>query len=104
MDDLAPLHTKNTDTASWALCYNSRNSNALKRQEVLDLVVSLIGTHYTVNLKSPQRLVVVQVVKVNLLHCHLLVYVQAFCGLSIITQYSRIAHYNLNISKSTIAE
>ncbi|EKX73478.1 conserved hypothetical protein [Theileria equi strain WA] len=73
------------DVITWALEYKSTNSNALKRQEILDLVVAMIGKNYKVELKKPDKLVVIQVVK-------------GLCGISVITNYSEIAHFKLNIS------
>ncbi|GIX61904.1 protein phosphatase 2C domain containing protein [Babesia caballi] len=48
---------------TWSLSYACRNSNALKRQDVLDLAVQLVGRNYRVDLRTPDRLLVVEVVK-----------------------------------------
>ncbi|GFE52652.1 phosphatase 2C domain containing protein [Babesia ovis] len=54
------------DSFTWCLSYTSRNSNALPRQDVLDLSVQLVGRNYSVDLHSPDKLIVVEVVKMPL--------------------------------------
>ncbi|ORM42044.1 putative protein phosphatase 2C 10 [Babesia sp. Xinjiang] len=48
---------------TWSLSYSCRNSNALKRQDVLDLAVQLVGRNYSVDLRAPDKLLLVEVVK-----------------------------------------
>lgn len=53
------------DVTTWSLSYSCRNSNALKRQDVLDLAVQLVGRNYRVDLRNPDKLLIVEVVKVS---------------------------------------
>ncbi|KAK1444188.1 THUMP domain-containing protein 1 like protein [Babesia gibsoni] len=75
---------------TWSLSYGCRNSNALKRQDVLDLAVQLVGRNYRVDLRKPDKLLVVEVVKGS-------------CGLAVISDYKAIAHFKLNISQPRLS-
>lgn len=50
---------------TWALYFKRTNSNSLSHDSVLDLVTQLLGGKYRVNLKFPDKLIVVCVVKVS---------------------------------------
>ncbi|BAM40665.1 uncharacterized protein TOT_020000919 [Theileria orientalis strain Shintoku] len=48
---------------TWALYFKRTNSNSLSHESVLDLITRLLGGKYRVNLKFPDKLIVVCVVK-----------------------------------------
>ncbi|CDR96180.1 THUMP DOMAIN CONTAINING PROTEIN 1-RELATED, putative [Babesia bigemina] len=75
-----------SEPSTWSLSYACRNSNAIKRQDVLELAVQLVGRNYRVDLREPDKLIVVEVVK-------------GYCGLAVISNYKPIAHFKLNISR-----
>ncbi|KAK1938660.1 hypothetical protein X943_003203 [Babesia divergens] len=80
-----PEKDEKGDVTTWSLSYSCRNSNALKRQDVIDLAVQLVGRNYRVDLRNPDKLLIVEVVKGS-------------CGLAVISDYKLIAHFKLNIS------
>ncbi|KAF5153705.1 THUMP domain protein [Theileria parva strain Muguga] len=76
---------KGESVVTWALEFKRTNSNALGRQQVLDVVNELMGKEYKVDLKRPEKLIIVYVIK-------------ALCAVSVISEYSQIAHFKLNVS------
>uniref|UniRef100_A0A3B0NA21 Protein phosphatase 2C, putative n=1 Tax=Theileria annulata TaxID=5874 RepID=A0A3B0NA21_THEAN len=50
---------------TWALEFKRTNSNALGREQVLDIVNELMGKEYKVDLKKPEKLIIVYVIKNN---------------------------------------
>ncbi|GBE62676.1 phosphatase 2C domain containing protein [Babesia ovata] len=52
-----------SEPSTWSVSYACRNSNALKRQDVLDLAAQLVGRNYRVDLRAPDKLIIVEVVK-----------------------------------------
>eukprot|EP00375_Theileria_parva_P002774 XP_765455.1 hypothetical protein [Theileria parva strain Muguga] len=59
---------KGESVVTWALEFKRTNSNALGRQQVLDVVNELMGKEYKVDLKRPEKLIIVYVIKVSATH------------------------------------
>ncbi|KAK2197806.1 THUMP domain-containing protein 1-like [Babesia duncani] len=73
---------------TWALQFARRNSNTLQRPTVLALVTNLVGQAYTVELKKPNKLIIIEVVKNT-------------CGLAVISDYHEIAQFGFNLIKAS---
>lgn len=83
----------------WAVQFQRRSGmTTLDRDAVVEVIGSMVGTGYTVNLGQPEYSILVEVNNVRNL---ILLYLycqpsQTFCGMSVVRDYTRLKRYNLH--------
>ena len=87
----------------WGVVYNCRNNENVQRDEIIDGIGKIVGENHTVNLKSPELTILVEVFKVNLILTKSNINLVCLCN-SIVKDYYQLKKFNLQAMQQTKTE
>lgn len=78
---IAPIFHNSAESYEYCVVFDSRLNGSLDRMTVINMIADIVGPKHKVNLSSPQKVILVQVMK-------------SFCGISIVSNWVQYRKYN----------